>query len=78
MGAGEREGVAGPSAVGPDGQWRSSPGLLGAGEVLLDDVSVVRDPAGAAEELIQDGHFDDPDATTWRALGTHRRASRRA
>ncbi|MEZ4472241.1 MAG: lamin tail domain-containing protein [bacterium] len=69
------EGVAGPSAVGPDGQWEELVlGLLGAGEVLLDDVSVIRDPAGAAEELIQDGHFDDPAATTWRALGTHRRA----
>ncbi|MCB9544517.1 MAG: lamin tail domain-containing protein [Myxococcales bacterium] len=67
------EGVAGASAVGPDGQWEELVlGLLGAGEILIDDVSVVADPGGAARELIEDGGFDDAALATWRALGTHR------
>lgn len=65
------EGVAEPSVVGPDGQWHELVlGLLDEGEVLLDDVSLVRDPGGAAVEVLRDGTFDDPDA--WRRLGTHR------
>ena len=66
-------GVAEPSGLGPDGQWHELViGMLTAGEVWLDDVSVVEDPDGAAVELIQDGGFDDPDASTWRLIGTHR------
>ncbi len=44
-------------------------GLFGAGVVLLDDVSVVEDPGGAAIELIANGGF--ADAGGWRLLGTH-------
>ena len=48
-------------------------GMLRAGEVLLDDISVVRDPDGDAQELIQNGSFDaDPGDDTWRILGNHR------
>jgi hypothetical protein len=40
--------VVGSSPVGPDGQWEELVlGLLDAGEVLIDDLSVVRDPGGA-------------------------------
>jgi hypothetical protein len=48
-------------------------GLLDAGVVLLDDVSVVRDPDGAREQLIQNGDFATTTANTrWRFLGHHR------
>lgn len=50
-------------------------GLLDAGEILLDDLSVIEDPDGTARELIQNGDFEgDPVDTTpdhWRMLGTH-------
>lgn len=63
---------AGASAVGPDGTWHELVlGLLDAGELLLDDVSVVADPEGAAIELLQDGSFESGTAS-WRILGTHR------
>ena len=71
------EGVAEPSSIGPDGQWEEFlMGFLTDGEVLLDDISVVQDPAGAAVELIQNGSFDaDPvgdEASAWRIIGNHR------
>jgi hypothetical protein len=67
-------GVAGSSSVGPDGVWEELVlGLLDDGEVLIDDVSVIRDPGGAATELVQDGGFDDPGP--WRLLGTHRHSA---
>ena len=50
-------------------------GLLDAGEILLDDVSVVEDPDGAAIEFIQNGSFQSDaigsSADKWRAVGTH-------
>lgn len=64
--------VASASAVGPDGVWEELVlGLLDAGEVLIDDVSVVQDPDTAPLELVQDGGFD-AGGETWRLLGTHR------
>jgi len=64
------------SVVGPDGNWRELVvGLLAAGEVLIDDLSVVRDPDGEAVQLIQDPGFDDPAAATWRWIGTHRHSA---
>jgi hypothetical protein len=45
-------------------------GLLDAGEVLLDDVSVIEDPAGAAIERMQNGAFEN-DAAHWRFVGNH-------
>ncbi|MGI9239769.1 MAG: lamin tail domain-containing protein, partial [Verrucomicrobiales bacterium] len=50
-------------------------GLLDGGEILIDDISVVENPAGAALELVQNGGFEGdtigahPDK--WRILGTH-------
>jgi hypothetical protein len=65
-------GPAGSSAVGPDGAWEEFVlGLLDAGEVLLDDLSVIEDPDGEAVELIQDGTFDEA-GEAWRLLGNHR------
>jgi hypothetical protein len=65
------EGPADPSVVGPDGQWNEFVfGLLDAGELLIDDLSVVRDPNGAAVETLQNGSFEDADS--WRLLGNHR------
>ncbi|MFZ5480782.1 MAG: lamin tail domain-containing protein, partial [Myxococcota bacterium] len=64
-------GVAEASEVGPDGVWNELVvGLLDAGEVLIDDVSVVRDPSTAAVELVEDGAFDG--GGSWRLLGNHR------
>jgi hypothetical protein len=48
-------------------------GLLEDGVVLLDDVSVVRDPDGAREELVQNGNFETIAGNIhWRFLGHHR------
>jgi len=48
-------------------------GLLDDGVVLLDDVSVVRDPDGVREQLIQNGNFETTTGSTrWRFLGHHR------
>lgn len=66
-------GVAEPSVVGPDGTWEELVlGLLDAGEVLIDDVSVVQDPDTAPVELVRDGAFEDPQS--WRVLGNHGRS----
>ena len=47
-------------------------GLLDAGEVLVDDVSVIRDPDGARQQLIQNGDFETSSGNThWRMLGDH-------
>lgn len=48
-------------------------GLLDAGECMIDDLSVVRDPDGARVQVIQNGGFTD--ATHWRFLGNHRTSS---
>ncbi len=51
-------------------------GMLASGEVLIDDLSVLEDPDGAAIELIQNGDFETdtvgaiPDK--WRIFGNHR------
>ncbi|HTI72032.1 MAG TPA: lamin tail domain-containing protein [Candidatus Limnocylindria bacterium] len=48
-------------------------GLLKAGEVLVDNVSVLElNPAGANRELIQNSSFESGTAN-WRLLGNHRR-----
>lgn len=62
-----------PSPVGPDNQWAEFVvGLLDAGIVLIDDVSVIEDPFGNAKELIQDGSFNSGEAKGWRIIGNHR------
>jgi hypothetical protein len=70
------EGVLEPSSVGPDGLWQELVvGLVDDGVVLIDDVSLVEDPAGAALERIQNGSFEAGGAATWRLLGTHRHST---
>lgn len=69
-------GVASPSSVGPDNQWKEFIlGLLEEGEVLLDDISVVENPSGAATQMISDGSFESGNLDTWRFLGNHRHAA---
>ena len=50
-------------------------GLLDAGEILLDDISVVEDPSGAAIQFIQNGDFQQDELgqspQAWRLIGTH-------
>lgn len=69
------EAVAQGSSVGPDGTYQEFLlGMLDEGTVLIDDVSVVEDPAGTKKELIQNGAFENGGATSWRLLGNHRDA----
>jgi hypothetical protein len=46
-------------------------GLIGEGEVLLDDISVVQQPASVARQLIQNGSFET-GTNAWRIIGNHR------
>ncbi len=46
-------------------------GLIGEGEVLLDDVSVVESPSGTPVQLLQNRTFET-GATAWRIIGNHR------
>ena len=48
-------------------------GLLGPGEVLLDDISVIESPSGPRRQVLQNGSFET-GLTAWRFLGNHRRA----
>ena len=47
--------------------------LDGAGEVLIDDVSVVELPSSSAIERIQNGNFSAGNVH-WRRLGNHQRS----
>ena len=59
----------------PETLWREfACGLLEAGDLLLDDVSVIEDPDGAATEMIANGGFEN-GAAGWRLDGTHRRTA---
>ncbi len=49
-------------------------GLLDAGEVMIDDVSVIENPGGTNRELIQNGTFTSGTAA-WRLLGNHETSS---
>ena len=65
--------VAG-SSRGPDSQWREfNMGLLGSGEILIDDVSVIENPDGAATQKLNDTTFNN--ASSWRLRGNHRHSS---
>lgn len=65
------QGSAAASAVGPDGQWREFIfGLLDAGEVLIDDVSVTENPDSSAVAMISGGNFES-GTSGWRFLGNH-------
>ncbi|NQU22083.1 MAG: lamin tail domain-containing protein, partial [Candidatus Nealsonbacteria bacterium] len=68
-------GVATADGIGQDIWHEFVMGLLDSGELLLDDVSVVEDPDGAAIQLIQNGSFQ-ADAIgaapqKWRLIGNH-------
>ncbi len=45
-------------------------GLIDAGEVLLDDISVIDSPSGAPVQLMQNGSFES-GTTSWRIIGNH-------
>ena len=71
------QGVAKASAVGPDNQWSEFVlGLLSDGEVLLDDIQVIRNPADEATNLIQNSSFESDTingpAEHWHIIGNHR------
>ena len=69
------EGVAENDGIGTSLYHEIVLGMLDAGEILLDDISVIEDPSGSAIELMQNGDFEDgsvgemPDH--WLAVGTH-------
>ena len=64
--------TASASPVGPDSQWQDFVlGLLDAGEVLLDDISVIEDPGGDNIELISTCDFEN-GVGDWRIIGNHR------
>lgn len=46
-------------------------GLITAGEVWIDDISVIETPATNPKQLITNGSFEN-GSTGWRFLGTHR------
>ena len=57
--------------MGPDGQWREFVlGLIDAGEVWLDDISVVEDPDGARVQMLQNTTFA-AGTNAWRIIGNH-------
>lgn len=65
-----------PNANNPD-TWREFLfGILDSGEVLVDDVSVIEDPAGTPVQFIQNGTFESDTVgqppAKWRCLGTHK------
>jgi len=65
-------GLAAASPVGPDGQWHEFVlGLLGHGEVLLDDIQVIETPSTTPINLIQNGTFDTQGTNHWRIIGNH-------
>ena len=65
-------GVAAGSPVGNDGLYREFVmGLLDEGEILIDDLRVIEDPAGAAVDLLQNGDFSSASGA-WRIIGNHR------
>lgn len=66
-------GVARTPIVGSPSSWHELLlGLVdGPGEVLLDDISVIENPATTPVQFIQNGGFDD-GGNHWRFLGNHR------
>lgn len=64
-------GAAAASNGGPDTQWREfNMGMMAAGEMWIDDVSVIENPAGTAVQKLTDGTFNN--AAMWRRRGNHR------
>ena len=67
-------GIALPGQQGEPDLWREfAMGLVdGAGEIEVDDVSVVEAPDTTAKQLIVNGGFDGGSLARWRFLGNHR------
>ncbi len=66
-------GIAQFAQPGEPTDWRELALCLleGAGEVLLDDVSLIETPAGTPKQLIQNSGFDAGSPAHWRFLGNH-------
>jgi hypothetical protein len=63
--------VATSSPVGQDYLYSEFVmGLLDQGEILIDDIEVIEDPDGVAEQLLQNGDFST-DTDKWRIIGNH-------
>jgi hypothetical protein len=63
-----------PSGSGQPTQWQDFIlGLQSAGEVLIDDLSVIQAPAGTPIEITSNGNFES-GLSGWRVLGTHNRS----
>lgn len=59
------------ASKGADAQWSEfNLGMLSAGEIWLDDVSVIENPSGAATQKLSDPGFNN--ASVWRLRGNHR------
>ncbi|MGI8604938.1 MAG: lamin tail domain-containing protein [Verrucomicrobiales bacterium] len=70
------EGLAANSVANDPTFWNEFIfGLLDAGIVLIDDISVIEAPTGANRQLIQNGDFSSGAPTFWRLIGNHRHAS---
>ena len=71
-------GAAARSAVGPDNQWSELViGMLGRGEILIDDIQVIEDPDGESRFLINNSSFQPSifggtALRNWRLRGNHR------
>jgi len=60
------------SPVGNDSRYHEFVmGLLDAGEILIDDIHVIENPDGAAQERLQNGDFSR-GLDHWRIVGNHR------
>ncbi|MBN1852381.1 MAG: lamin tail domain-containing protein, partial [Pirellulales bacterium] len=59
-----------PGSNNPDVWHEWILGLLDSGEILVDDISVIEDPDGAAIERIQNGSFES-GLDAWRLVGNH-------
>jgi hypothetical protein len=67
-------GVSAPGQPGEPTLWRDLAFCLidGAGEALIDDVSVIETPATTPKQLIANGGFDGGSMSRWRFQGNHR------
>ncbi len=67
-------GIATAEPAASPTQWNEFVmGLLGEGEVLIDDISVLENPAGTRRQLLQNGTFET-GLNAWRTIGTHRKS----
>jgi len=63
--------IGSPSA-GVEYLWRDfAMGLLDAGEILIDDITLEKDPGGTNQQFLPNTDFES-GATSWRMVGNHR------